>query len=166
MLTTPHGMDLRGFRSRLTPLLAKLDAELQAAQCALASSRATAATLDEQVQRLREVHSREAAAMASGLHGVVDAAAHERSLRHLLSLARQVSARDADLRKAEEEVSHAVKCCVERDRHKAVVERMQERELRAHTLLASRRQAREADLEWLAHCGGVGTGLRWEGGRE
>jgi hypothetical protein len=146
----PHAVDLRGFHSCLDSLQKKLDAELQSARGFLGASKLNLAAVTEQVRQLREQERQEASAAMEGLRERLDAGEHMQLLRHLLHVARQCSEHEGKLRLAESLVRDAMQECVERDRRLAVVQRMQEQELRVHAALASRRQHREADLLWLA----------------
>lgn len=153
----PRGVDLRLFQSCLAPLQKMLDAQLQAARCSLGARKIEAAALAAEVRQLRELEADATAAATASLGGALDARTHRHALFHLLHLAQQRSVRETSTRVAERKVSDAMNECVERDRKLAVVQRMQDHELRAQVALAARRQSREADLEWLARTQGGRT---------
>jgi hypothetical protein len=150
----PHGVDLRGFHSRLAPLRDKLHAELQSARCSLGDSKLKLAAVAEQVRQLHAQQTLEANEAMQGMRDRLDAVAHRQLLRHLVHVARQCTEREEELERAESVVSDRMQECVERDRRLAVVQRIQDHELRAHAALVSRRQHREADLLWLARAQG------------
>lgn len=154
---TPRSMDLRRFPSPLAPLQKMLDAQLQAARCSLGARKLEAAALAEQVRQLRELEATALAAATASLSRSLDARTHRHALLHLMNLAQQRGARETASRAAERNVGDGMNECVERDRKLAVVERLQDRELRAQAAIAARRQNREADLEWLARTQGRGT---------
>lgn len=154
---TPRSMDLRRFPSPLAPLQKMLDAQLQAARCSLGARKLEAAALAEQVRQLRELEATALAAATASLGRSLDARTHRHALLHLMNLAQQRGARETSSRAADRHVSDGMNECVERDRKLAVVERLQDRELRAQAAIAARRQNREADLEWLARTQGRGT---------
>lgn len=150
----PPGVDLRLFQSCLAPWRKMLDAQLQAARCSLGTRKLEAAAAADEVRQLRELEEAAVAAATASLGGALDARTHRHALFHLMHLAQQRNVREASTRVAERKVSDAMKECVERDRKLAVVQRMQDQELRAQVALAARRQSREADFEWLARTQG------------
>ncbi|MEJ5989606.1 hypothetical protein WG902_06375 [Ramlibacter sp. PS3R-8] len=154
----PRGVDIRLFRSCLAPLQKMLDAQLQAARSSLGARKIEAVALAEEVLALQEREAVAAAAAAAALSGTLDARTHRHALFHLMHLAQQRSVRETSARMAERKVSDALNECVERDRKLAVVQRLQDQELRAHVALAARRQSREADLDWLARTQGRSKG--------
>jgi hypothetical protein len=162
----PHGVDLRGFRSCLASLQKKLDAELQSARGSLGASKLNLAAVTEQVRQLREQERQEASAAMEGLRERLDAGEHMQLLRHLLHVARRCGAHERELQLADSLVRDAVRECLERDRRLAVVQRMQEQELRAHAALATRRQQREADLLWLVRTRARGSSRVLDGAIE
>lgn len=154
MKNRQRGVDARLLRSCLDPLQRQLDAQLQAARYSLGVRQLEAASVADQVRELREDEAAALAEAAAIPGHSFDAALHRHVLRHLVALAQLRGARESASQAAEGRMSDARTQCVERDRKLAVVQRLQEQELRAQAALAMRRQGREADLDWLARTQG------------
>ncbi|MCC2673417.1 hypothetical protein [Ramlibacter sp.] len=150
----PRSVDLRRFSSSLAPLQKMLDAQLQAARCSLGARKLEAVALADQVRQLQELEAAAVAAATASVDRCLDVRTHRHALLHLMDLAQQRAARETSSRAAERNVSDGMNECVERDRKLAVVQRLQDQQLRAQAVIAARRQSREADLEWLARTQG------------
>jgi hypothetical protein len=160
----PHGVDLRGFRSRLAPLHAKLQAQWSAARGSLAASQARVAALAQRLRQLRDLHAREAEGLAADAGARMDAWNHALALRHLVQLARECSACERQLEQAQAEAAAGMQVCLERQRQLALVERIEDGELRVHAAAVERRGCREADLAWLARLRPTAPATNREGG--
>lgn len=143
--------DMRGFRWRLAALEGKLDHDLDRARAALAALQREAATLDAARREMAEVqaaHLRRAAALVAGRP---DPAMHRACLQYLAHAENRLHQRRSEAEQLAARVAGARKACVDADRKLASVRSLRRRDEVPYAIEQARRNAREADLAWLAN---------------
>lgn len=163
MSERPGNADLRGFQWPLAALERKLDHDLERAHSALATLQREAANLDTVRREMADAQSAQMRRAGALMVHRLDPAAHRACLQYLVladerlqqcrSEAEQVAARVADARKA----------CLDADRKLASLLSLRRDDETAYATEQSRRNARDADLAWLANAFAARAAARRKG---
>jgi flagellar export protein FliJ len=143
------GVDLRGFRWPLGVLERKLEHAVDVACAALGAVQADAGRM---ATTIRALEAQKAAQLQgpSAEGDRINAAEHVRSLRFLAQVEGLLAGRNRELATLRERVDAARQDCVKADRNLARVRRLRESAEAAYASEELRRQAKDADLAWLA----------------
>ena len=150
MTTGLHArVDLRGFPWKLAMLERKLEHAVDVARSALAAAQGEAAAATTAVQWLEAQKAAQTPRRrATGER--FDAAAQVRLLRFLAQAEDRLADRNRELAQLQARIAMARRGCVDADRELARVRRLRESAQAAYAAEQLRRQAKEADLAWLA----------------
>lgn len=144
------GVDMRGFRPPLAALERKLGHDLDRARSDLAALGREARVLAELRQELAGQRADQLQFAGKLLAGAVDPSAYGRCLRYLAAMERRVQERSNEAGLLETRLAAARQACVEADRRLACLRALRESAEAAYALAQSRRDAKQADLAWLA----------------
>lgn len=149
------GADMRGFRSPLAAVERKLDHERDRARADLAALAREVLGLEEIRRELAQERDAQLHCAATLLAGAMDPSAYGRCLGYLCGMERRLRERCAEAELLEMRVAAARCACVEADRRLACLRVLRESSQAAYALEQSRRDARQADLAWLARLGAL-----------
>ncbi len=146
---SPSQVDLRGFDYALAPFvrqqewrMERLQQQLAAVQRELASARQQRNTL------LANLHA-QAGSMQAQLEARVDANAHQRGLAYLAGLRQRIHLQDGEIARLEGDRSRAQADCMAQQVKLDGLEEHRAGELRTFVEEATRREAAEADRDWI-----------------
>lgn len=160
----PGNADLRGFQWRLAALERKLDHDLGRARSALATLQREAADLDTVRHDMADVQAAQMRRAAALVVRGLDPAAHRACLQYLVLAEGRLQQRRSEAEQLAARVADARKACLDADRKLASLRSLRREDEAEYATDQSRRNAREADLAWLANgVAGARAAARREG---
>lgn len=151
MSQAPRNADVRGFRWRLDSLERKLDHDLDLAHSTLAALQREATDLDavrHEMAAVQAAQMRRAAELAARR---LDPAAHGACLQYLVLAEKRLQQRRSEAEQLAGRVADARTACLDADRKLASLRSLRREDEAGYATEQSRRNARDADLAWLAN---------------
>jgi flagellar export protein FliJ len=143
-------VDMRGFPWKLAMLERKLEHEVDQARAALAAVQCEADALAAAVQVLEEERAAQLQCLSAAAGQRFDPAAHAGFLRFLTQADGRLTERNLALARLRNRLAAARQDCIAADRALARVRKLRESAEAGYAIEQFRRQAKEADLAWLA----------------
>lgn len=147
-MKTRGDVDARGFRWPLAALERKCGNELDAACMQLAQARREALAVDSRVRKLAQACVEGERALAVGAR--IDLGLRLGALHYLVDMQERVRRLGAEAAGLRRQVETAASKCLDADRRLASVGELRQAALGILAAQQRRRQARDADLAWLA----------------
>lgn len=155
--------DLRGFQWRLTALERKLDHDLDRAHSALATLQREAANLDTVRHEMADMQAAQTQRAGELMGRRLDPAVQRACLQYLVIAENRLQKRRGEAEQLAARVADARKACLDADRELASIRSLRREDEREYAMEQSRRNARDADLAWLANAFAARAAARRKG---
>lgn len=148
------GLDLRGFGWHLEGLERVRELASERARSRLSAADRDRRHCEETLERMRSARERQLREQGAQPNGVIDPGMRMRLLQHLEQSLARVEAVQAQLLACQERSERARKDCLQAQQRLDAVREMREAALASFARDQRRRDAKAADLAWLARHGG------------
>lgn len=151
MSEKPRNADMRGFQWRLAALERKLDHDLGLARSALAMLQREATDLDAVRHEMADAQAAQMRRAAELMVRRLDPGAHAACLQYLVLAENRLLLRRSEAEQLAGRVADARKACLDADRKLASLGSLRREDEAGYATQQSRRNARHADLVWMAN---------------
>jgi chromosome segregation ATPase len=163
MSQMPGNADVRGFPWRLAALERKLDHDLDRARSALAALQREAANLDTMRHEMADGQAAQMRHASALVARRLDPVAHRACLQYLVLAEQSLQQRRSEAERLAVRVADARKACLVADRKLASLRSLRREDETGYATEQARRNARDADLAWLANAAAARATARCEG---